>query len=219
MFPGGQIAASYAKLAAERVAEADGKLVSNFSLGFGQIRNRSPKYPVTVKHRVDKASATLSHRTADSSRHSDRPGSPSPLVIVGSAAMDITSRARKQPGMEATHYLHSTTPGSVSLSPGGVGRNIAEAAYRILSKRSNSQTPVLVSLIGEDTMGGVLRNDLSLIDMRTDGLILAPGKPSAVCNMVLDTGGGLITGVADMDIIESLEGKAVSPSHFVIELS
>ena len=115
--------------------------------------------------------------------------------------------------METTHSLHSTTPGSVSLSPGGVGRNIAEAVHRILSKKPGSQTPVLVSLVGEDTMGGVLRNQLSLTGMRTDGLILASGKASAVCNMVLDTEGGLITGVADMDIIESLEGNAVSPSH------
>ena len=103
----------------------------------------------------------------------------------------------------------------MSLSPGGVGRNIAEAAHRILSKKSGSQSPVLVSLVGEDIMGGVLRNELSLLGMRTDGLILAPGKTSAVCNMVLDTEGGLITGVADMDIIESLEGKAVSSSHSV----
>jgi len=112
--------------------------------------------------------------------------------------------------METTHSLHSTTPGSVSLSPGGVGRNIAEAAHRILSNKSGSQTPVLISIVGEDIMGGVLRNELSRIGMRTDGLITIPGKASAVCNMVLDTGGGLITGVADMDIIESLEGKAVS---------
>jgi len=128
--------------------------------------------------------------------------------------MDVTSRARKQPGMETTHSLHSTTPGSVSLSPGGVGRNIAEAAHRIISKEAGPQAPVLVSLVGEDIMGRVLRDELSLIGMRTDGLILAPGKSSAVCNMVLDTEGGLITGVADMDIIESLEGNAVSPYHF-----
>ena len=64
-------------------------------------------------------------------------------------------------------------------------------------------------------MGGVLRNELSRIGMRTDGLIAIPGEASAVCNMVLDTGGGLITGVADMDIIESLESKAVSYSLFI----
>ena len=200
------------------MVKADGKLVSNLSFGFGQIRNRFPKYPVTEKHRVDKPSAISSQHTTDPPNHSHQPGSPSPLVIVGSAAMDITSRARKQPGMGTTHSLHSTTPGSVSLSPGGVGRNIAEAAHRILSKRSSPQAPVLVSLVGEDIMGVVLRDELSSIGMRTDGLIPAPGKASAVCNIVLDTEGGLITGVADMDIIESLEGKAVSLSHFVVEL-
>ena len=128
--------------------------------------------------------------------------------------MDITSRARKRSGMETTHSLHSTTPGSVSLSPGGVGRNIAEATHRILSKKSGSQTPVLVSLVGKDIIGRVLWDELSRVGMRVDGLILDPGKTSAVCNMVMDAGGGLITGVADMDIIESLEGKAVSLSIF-----
>lgn len=129
--------------------------------------------------------------------------------------MDITSRAREQPGMETTHSPHSTTPGSVSFSPGGVGRNIAEAAHRILSRKSGFQTPVLVSLVGEDIVGGVLRNELSRIGMRINGLIPILGKASAVCNMVLDTEGGLVAGVADMDIIESLEGRAVSlpPSH------
>ena len=159
---------------------------------------------------MDKTSVIPPQHAPDSLKYSYEPGSPSPLVIIGSAAMDITSRARKQHGMEATHSSHSTTPGSVSFSPGGVGRNIAEAAHRILSKKSCS--PVLVSLIGEDIMGGVLQNELSRIGMRTDGLIPILGKASAVCNMVLDTEGGLITGVADMDIIESLEGKAVSLS-------
>ena len=160
---------------------------------------------------MDKNSAIPTEEIDDLSK---QPHRPSPLVIVGSAAMDITSRARKQPGLESTHSLHSTTPGSVSLSPGGVGRNIAEATHRILSKTStsSSQFPVLVSLVGRDTMGGVMRDGLSRIGMRTDGLISTRDKASAVCNMVMDTEGGLITGVADMDIIESLEGKAVSLS-------
>lgn len=68
-------------------------------------------------------------------------------------------------------------------------------------------------------MGGVLRNELSLLGMRTDGLISTPGEGSAVCNMVLDTEGGLITGVADMNIIESLDGKTVSLPHLVINYS
>jgi len=61
-------------------------------------------------------------------------------------------------------------------------------------------------------MGGVLRNEPTRIGARADGLITIPGKTSAVRNMVLDTGGGLTTGVADMDIIEPLGGKTVSLS-------
>lgn len=189
--------------------------MSDFSLDFSQVQNRPHKYPVTVKHQpIDKTSA-ISPQHAVDSKYPRQPGSTSPLVIVGSAAMDITSRAHEQPGMQTTP-LHSTTPGSVSLSPGGVGRNIAEATHRILSKKSGSQNPVLVSLVGEDVIGGVLRNELSRIGMRTDGLISTPGKASAVCNMVLDTEGGLITGVAGMDIIESLEGKTVSHFPFTV---
>lgn len=165
---------------------------------------------------MNRTSDIRPQNTADLPKPSYQSKSPSPLAIVGSAAMDITSRAHKQPGLETVHSLPSTMPGSVSLSPGGVGRNIAEATHRILSKNPGSQIPVLVSLIGEDIMGGVLRGELSRVGMRTDGLILTPGKTSAVCNMVLDTEGGLITGVADMDIIESLEGKAVSVSSFPI---
>jgi pseudouridine-5'-phosphate glycosidase/pseudouridine kinase len=104
----------------------------------------------------------------------------------------------------------------VSLSPGGVGRNIAEATHRILSRSPALRYPFWYHLFGEDIMGGVLQNELSRIGMRTDGLIPIPGKASAVCNMVLDTEGGLLTGVADMDITESLEAKAVSLSPFTI---
>ncbi|OCF34624.1 indigoidine synthase A family protein [Kwoniella heveanensis BCC8398] len=56
---------------------------------------------------------------------------PSPRVLVfGSAAIDLTSTS--------THSLvpRSTTPGSVFVSPGGVGRNIAEAAQNLLPPHS-----------------------------------------------------------------------------------
>jgi pseudouridine-5'-phosphate glycosidase/pseudouridine kinase len=52
---------------------------------------------------------------------------PSPTVmVIGSAAIDLTSLSPHElaPG--------TTTPGTVYLSPGGVGRNIAEAAQNLL---------------------------------------------------------------------------------------
>lgn len=44
--------------------------------------------------------------------------------------------------------------------------------------------------------------------MRMDGVMTAH-QPSAVCNMVLDSSGNLIGGVADMDIIKSIQPEMV----------
>lgn len=131
---------------------------------------------------------------------------------MGSAAVDITATVGALPGTDASHSLHSTTPGRVSISLGGVGRNIAEGAHRLLANPSANQSPapVLVSLIGQDMFGSLLKEQMQRLGMRTDGLISSETHSSAVCNMTLDNKGGLITGVADMDIIQSLSGPPVS---------
>jgi pseudouridine-5'-phosphate glycosidase/pseudouridine kinase len=64
-----------------------------------------------------------------------KPGQPPDLappsvLVFGSAAIDITS----QPSTEL--IPGTTTPGSIFVSPGGVGRNIAEAAQKSLSPGS-----------------------------------------------------------------------------------
>lgn len=136
--------------------------------------------------------------------------------MVGSAAVDITANAAPLPGTDVSHSLHSTTPGIVSISLGGVGRNIAEGAHRILNRvpGESSASPVLVSLIGQDMFGKLLKDQTRSLGMRTSGLISSDEHSSAVCNMVLDSQGSLITGVADMDIIQSLAGSAVSSAFY-----
>ncbi|KAI0932112.1 hypothetical protein AcW2_000823 [Taiwanofungus camphoratus] len=47
------------------------------------------------------------------------------------------------------------------------------------------------------------------IGMRTDGLIQTDGPRSSVCNLVLDSEGSLMGGVADMDIINTLDKDTV----------
>jgi pseudouridylate synthase / pseudouridine kinase len=65
---------------------------------------------------------------------------------------------------------------------------------------------VLVSPIGNDLFGRLLVEETERLGMRSDGLQLIQPKRSAVCNMVLDGKGDLISGVADMDIIQEFEG-------------
>jgi len=56
--------------------------------------------------------------------------------------------------------------------------------------------------------GRLILEEMRRTGMRTDGITTAPQR-SAVCNMVLDGSGNLIGGVADMDIVESIEPDGV----------
>jgi len=128
---------------------------------------------------------------------------------VGSAAIDISAQANATEDIAISR--HSTSPGAVSMTLGGVGRNIAEAAYRMLSNHSLelSTATMLVSAVGDDAFGRFLVDEMRHMGMRTDGLVQQRGARSAVCNMVLDSAGHLTGGVADMDIIQLLDSETV----------
>ena len=130
-------------------------------------------------------------------------------MVMGSAAVDITSQASD--GSLALGR-QSTSPGRVTTSLGGVGRNISEAAHRILASSSSSlsHATLLLSPVGNDGFGRLIAEESGRLGMRTDGLLSMPSQRSAVCNMILDGVGNLIGGVADMGIIESLPVETVS---------
>lgn len=67
---------------------------------------------------------------------------------------------------------------------------------------------VLLAPVGRDAFGHILVGELNEFGMRTDGLVRT-GKETAVCNMVLDSTGALVGGVADMSIMESVTGEEV----------
>lgn len=184
---GGQIAVEYAKIAGDR-------------------HDQDQCYPVTgIRGNPDEphsASDIASSETTD-----DLKGQPLPnasLVVVGCAAVDITS----QPLTDSDLGHQSTFPGKVSMSLGGVGRNIAEAAHRVLSSHSDesSAATLLVSLVGDDSFGRLLSEETRMLGMRTDGLIPVRGGRSSVCSLLLERSGGLRAGVADMDLVRNMDG-------------
>ena len=142
--------------------------------------------------------------------------SPAKLIVIGSAAVDITAHADPVPGKaRSNNHAHTTTPGVVSLTSGGVGRNVAEAAQRVLASYSSdlSQATLLVSPIGEDEFGNLLQANATRVGMRTDGFIKVPTGRTAVCNMLLDSAGNLTGGVADMEVVSSLDATKVGLSY------
>ncbi|KAF8482161.1 indigoidine synthase A-like protein [Russula ochroleuca] len=132
------------------------------------------------------------------------------LVVIGSAAVDVVSQANVTSDADGSRGRQSTSPGTVDLSLGGVGRNIAEAAHRISTSRFQAQpsATVLVSSVGDDPLGRLLLEEMGRIGVRTDG-VMTTRQRSAVCNMVLDSSRNLIGGVADMDITRSMQPEMV----------
>ena len=104
--------------------------------------------------------------------------------------------------------MHSTAPGHVKLTLGGVGRNIAEASHRVMAAKYPKLSSILLAPIGRDTFGDLLVSELQAYKMRTDGLSRTVDC-TAVCNMVLDSNGALVGGVADMGITEAFTGDQV----------
>ncbi|EKM83921.1 hypothetical protein AGABI1DRAFT_110531 [Agaricus bisporus var. burnettii JB137-S8] len=133
---------------------------------------------------------------------------PADLIIIGSAAVDITAQTMTDSDTRLSQ--HSTSPGKVSLSLGGVARNVAEASHRILAAQEHATSSLLVAPVGEDVLGKLLFEETQRLGMRTDGF-LKSDKRTAVCNMVLDNTGNLVGGVADMDITQAITDEQIIP--------
>lgn len=138
------------------------------------------------------------------------------MVVIGSAAIDITAQA--SPSSHADLAVHSTAPGHVKLTLGGVGRNIAEASHRVMTAKYPKLSSILFAPIGRDAFGHLLVNEMQAYKMRTDGLTRTDER-TAVCNIVLDSNGALVGGVADMGITETFTGDQVGYHEYpLIEL-
>lgn len=116
------------------------------------------------------------------------------IMIIGCAAMDITAQALKPPLSEP-----STVPGSIEITVGGVAHNIARAAHAMLEDK---RAVVLVAPKADDTLGTLMQKDLQASYMRTDALVESAHTPT--CNLVLDADGELVSGVADMHVLDEV---------------
>ncbi|WGL52675.1 carbohydrate kinase family protein [Nocardioides sp. BP30] len=122
------------------------------------------------------------------------------VVVIGGANMDLHAQAR------ADLVAGTSNPGSSQLSPGGVGRNIAEVIARL-------GTPChLVSAVGDDPLGAELIAhtvdagvDVTHVRQRP----VATGTYAAI----LSPAGELVVAVADMaatDLVSPLAVEAAA---------
>ncbi len=117
---------------------------------------------------------------------------PGPVVVVGGINLDI------QAASYGAFRRGDSNPGSVSMVPGGVGRNIAENLVRL------GLATELVTVLGDDASSAMLRDSCARLGIGLSGALNLEG---AVCShyvCLLGPDGSLEGAVAAMDAFERL---------------
>jgi len=114
------------------------------------------------------------------------------VICIGGAAVD-----RKYRTLEPVR-LSTSNPVTSERSFGGVARNVAENVARLGTKSS------LVSILGEDENGQAIRADLIRLGIDTRHVAVSKSHATAEYVAILDPGGDLALGLADMAIFDGI---------------
>lgn len=122
-----------------------------------------------------------------------------PIYVIGAVNMDLSGT----PNTELRPV--DSNPGRVSLSPGGVGRNIAEN-LRLLGRKVS-----LITIMGEDTYAGVIREHCVNAGIDLQYSFTDPLGRTSVYLCINEQNGDLHTAIADMTICEQLTPAKLEP--------
>jgi pseudouridine kinase len=110
------------------------------------------------------------------------------LLIIGASSIDTKGRAA------GPIQVGSSTPGAIRVSPGGVGRNIAENLARL------GEPVILLSAVGDDDSGHHILQQATACCMDVSHILVDPGHRTAAYMAVLDKAGKMILAIDDMEI-------------------
>ena len=116
--------------------------------------------------------------------------------MIGGANVDVKARST------ARAVAATSNPGTTTLTPGGVGRNVAENLARL-------GTPVrLVAAVGRDDLGERLVAETAAAGVGVDA-VLRSTRPTGSYTAVLDQDGELLVAVADMAATDTITPETV----------
>jgi len=114
------------------------------------------------------------------------------LLIIGAASIDTKGRA------DQTIQAGTSTPGSIRVSVGGVGRNIAENLARF------GEPVVLLSAVGDDGSGRRILQQAAECGIDTTHMLVDSTHGTAAYLAVLDDTGNAVMSIDDMGINRTL---------------
>lgn len=126
-------------------------------------------------------------------------GTREPVYVIGAVNMDISGTP------DQTLRPGDSSPGRVTLSPGGVGRNIAENLCLLGRKVS------MITVLGGDPYGDIIREHCRNAGIDLQYSITDPMGRTSTYLCVNEAGGDVYAAVSDMSIYEQLTPARLEP--------
>ena len=114
------------------------------------------------------------------------------VCVIGGANIDL------QGSSDNALLLNDSNPGEISMSSGGVGRNIAENIARL------SIPTKIFSYVGSDAMGNFLIESTQKANVDTSYINRHPSLPTSQYLSVLDDNNDMLVSISDMRIINEM---------------
>ncbi len=110
------------------------------------------------------------------------------VIVIGGSNIDLTGFSDER------IILNDSNPGSLKISLGGVGRNIAENLARV-----NINTKLL-SVVGRDIYGEKIIDESRIIGIDMDSVYVSHNNPTSTYLSVMDNDGDMKLAISDMVI-------------------
>jgi pseudouridine kinase len=130
------------------------------------------------------------------------------IVVIGGANIDLRGR----PAGEVLER-HTSNPGKINVSSGGVGRNIAHNLALL-------NVPVtLLSAVGDDGEGIRILEETGKAGVRTEQMIISGEHPTGIYLAILNEKGEMEVAVSDMKILEEISLDYLRSKAYLIKES
>jgi pseudouridine kinase len=126
---------------------------------------------------------------------------PSHILVIGSASIDLKGHAKREV------QRGTSVPGTVTLSYGGVARNVAENLARL------GQPSILLSAVGDDTFGEHIIEYTGSAGVDVSRVIVSKECPSGSYLAILDQTGSKVAAVDDMAVIDLVTPAYLRKNH------
>ena len=126
------------------------------------------------------------------------------VLVIGGSNTDLTAIP------DSVFIPEDSNPGSVSITAGGVGRNIAENIARL-------GLPIcLLSAIGDDYFGNFLQAECSAAGINTEHIIVSQKFPTSAYLCVMNEKNDLAAAVSDMKIMSEISAELISDKALLL---